>query len=352
MSDTPTIYTRAAVETRKEDDGPERRDVYLVASTDALDSHGTVLDQNSWRLDRFEPDGPILWDHESWRMPIGRAPAKVEDGRLIVGPVEFAPPEMNPEAERVRLALEGGFVRGVSVGFRPHSKRIEDDVLILGDCELFEVSVTPVQSNPEAIAEMRRRALGSTEPEAAASDDSPAAEAVDTTKEEDRMSDTIIRSLGAKDEGEAVEALNALRQRAALADKLEETIGKAGAEALGAIRGLQAASEQLVTVKAELDAMKAAEQKRAHDALVEDLTKAGKLAGPLLDWARKVDTATLRGFAEAAPPIVPGAGKPAVEEPKPSDGGGLTDYHRKLCKERGIDEAEFAAQLKRLNGGE
>lgn len=142
-----------------------RRDVReadFVASTDAIDSYGERVAQN-WRLERFKSNPVALFAHNSWALPIGRAPmCKVEDNKLVCT-IRFGTAKANPLAENVWNCVQEDILCAVSVGFRPHSIRmeIEDDeeVWILDDNELHEISIVPIPANPEALARMKHRAL-------------------------------------------------------------------------------------------------------------------------------------------------------------------------------------------------
>jgi phage head maturation protease len=149
-------------------DGKERT-VEYVASTDAVDSYGEIVEQD-WRFDRFQKNPVILYNHNrhtGWgsgnpadSIPIGRATkielGKVDGKKALKLTVQFAPAELNEFADKVYRNVEGGFLKGGSVGFWPHDVRAEvhDDVerYILSDNELMEFSATPIGANPDAVA--------------------------------------------------------------------------------------------------------------------------------------------------------------------------------------------------------
>jgi HK97 family phage prohead protease len=141
----------------------EKRTALFVASTDSIDSYGERVKQN-WRLERFLANPVILWAHQSRELPIGQA-AKVEvkDNQLEIL-VKFASEKANPKAEQVWQGVLEATIRGVSVGFYPHSVRWEregdKEVLCLDDNELYELSVTPIPANPDCVAKLRARAAG------------------------------------------------------------------------------------------------------------------------------------------------------------------------------------------------
>lgn len=140
----------------------ERREVDFVASTDAVDSYGEIVEQ-SWNLDRYRSNPVVLFGHNSRALPIGFASrVDVVSGRLEAT-IKFASERANPEAEKVWQSIKEGTLRAVSVGFYPHDVRIEkrndQEVFVLSNNELFEISVVPIPANPEALAKMRARAF-------------------------------------------------------------------------------------------------------------------------------------------------------------------------------------------------
>lgn len=135
----------------------------FIASTDAVDTYGEIVDQGSWELDIYKTNPVVLFAHKSRELPIGKCvDVAVRNGRLECR-IQFATEEMNPEAEKVWKLLKGQFLRAVSVGFLPRDvkweKRDGRDVFVLYGNSLREISVTPVPANHEALAKMRARAL-------------------------------------------------------------------------------------------------------------------------------------------------------------------------------------------------
>jgi HK97 family phage prohead protease len=140
----------------------ETREAEFVASTDAIDSFGERVEQ-SWDLRRFKSNPVILWAHQSRELPIGQAKSiGMKDGQLHVA-IKFASEKANPKAEQVWQSVREGTLRAVSVGFVPGDVRSEkqngSDVVVLSKNDLYEVSVTPIPANPEALAKMRARAM-------------------------------------------------------------------------------------------------------------------------------------------------------------------------------------------------
>lgn len=146
------------------------RSVDVLASTDSLDAHGDILEQD-WDLARYKKNPVVLWHHNRFDsspysfggaarpedfLPIGKAKnVKVtKDG--LEATLVFASAELNPLADRIFKMLQEGMLNAVSVGFRP-GKVTEEfkegrSIYRLADNELREISVVPIPSNPDAVA--------------------------------------------------------------------------------------------------------------------------------------------------------------------------------------------------------
>lgn len=140
----------------------DTRTASFVASTEVQDADGDIVEQ-SWKLERYKRNPVVLFAHDNRSLPIGKASnVEVRDGRLETD-ITFASAEANPLAENVWRSVQEGTLRAVSVGFRPHKikseRRDDKDVCVLGDNELYEISVVPIPSNPEALARMKAIAL-------------------------------------------------------------------------------------------------------------------------------------------------------------------------------------------------
>ena len=159
--------TAAQHEVRKAEQGS--REITFVASAGTRDSAGTVLNVNGWKLDRFNSNGIIGYQHKvygGWDDTdnpdnvIGKGYAYVKDGQLLVD-VEFEPAEINELAEKIYQKLLFGSLKAVSVGFMPVGKGQwgKDEESLDGKNptyyyagqELLEVSVVNIPANPNAL---------------------------------------------------------------------------------------------------------------------------------------------------------------------------------------------------------
>lgn len=141
--------------------------VDIIASTPGVDSHGTMIDQNGWKLERFKKNPVITHAHDDrgWTgsdgLPIANAipeTIRVEDGKLKMK-VRFTPKDVNEFGYKVWRLVKEGFLHGVSVGFMPMERpeTVERDDggidVVFREMELLEVAFVTVPSNPETLVQ-------------------------------------------------------------------------------------------------------------------------------------------------------------------------------------------------------
>jgi hypothetical protein len=278
-----------AVELRVIDEA--ERSVEVIASTEALDSHGDVVKQ-FWDLDRYNKNGAVLWNHNIFEsspyafggavrpedvMPVGKGSnvqvaAKKLTAKLTL--VKGSAAE-EPFIDKLWRRISQGVIKAVSVGFRPgEQKRVLNasggtDHYELGSAEnpneLVEISFVPMGSNPEAVAKSiawERRHL----------DESTAANAADEsesimamTPEEKQAFDAAVTAKGVAESAVRVEADKA-KALEVTNTKLVTDLDTAN-KALSETRGLLA--------KSTLDALQgvkfAPAEREEMDALVKDI---------------------------------------------------------------------------------
>lgn len=137
------------------------RAIPMVLSTAEINSYGEIVDQASWRLDRFARNPVALYQHDASSDPIGYwRDVRVEDGELRATLVLYDD-ATSPEAARVWARYQQGGPIAASVGFDPGREVKEDrdgrEVTVLYDSILVEASVVSVPADPGAVA---RRTLG------------------------------------------------------------------------------------------------------------------------------------------------------------------------------------------------
>jgi HK97 family phage prohead protease len=324
------LYNRAAV--AADTVSPESRSVDVVASTDTIDSHGTVLRQN-WRLERYRSNPVVLYAHDSCELPIGTASnVRLEDGQLRAT-LTFSTAELNPLAEQVWLNVKAGVLRGISVGFWPHSVLFEthDDVevLVFDDLELLEISVVPVGSNPETLAEMRSRALAvkrgadtaPPKPETIpVPTPEPQSNAAPRAQEDKKMSDnftqSLIRALGLPLGATEADIIASATQAHECRTQVVAITGVATtAEAVGSVRGMAAAATEVTRLRTENDKIRGERDAQNFETQIQRGVSENKLTAPVVAQYRGLFeeaaakgsgediVAQLKGFIDVAPTV-------------------------------------------------
>jgi HK97 family phage prohead protease len=140
----------------------DARTVDVVMSTPTIDRHGERVELD-WDLRAYAANPVVLWAHDSRELPLGRCENVRIDGNALVGTIRFCSAAANPKAEQCLQLFREGVLNAVSVGFIPHSYRFEKDddeeILVLSQNELVELSVTPTPANPDALARRRAKAM-------------------------------------------------------------------------------------------------------------------------------------------------------------------------------------------------
>jgi HK97 family phage prohead protease len=153
--------TREAMIRALSDENIKNREAEFVISTEAVDSYGTVFKMSGWDLRRYEQNPIVCYGHRTWDgnpdMVIGVSEVRIENDQLI-GTVKFETEEVNPLAEKIWRKVQAGTLRMASIGATPKKGHWGDeklgenrDVLYFDEQELFEWSVVPVGSNPDAL---------------------------------------------------------------------------------------------------------------------------------------------------------------------------------------------------------
>jgi HK97 family phage prohead protease len=138
----------AAMEPKASDTKSKR--YVFVLSSDTPDMSHDVIDQDNWNLDRFRKSAPALWAHNADMFPIGKWVEVWREGNKLVGSMEFAP---TATAQQARALVDGGYLKGVSVGFAAgkYGIRKEGGVHFQEGHTLLEASLCPIGCQPDAL---------------------------------------------------------------------------------------------------------------------------------------------------------------------------------------------------------
>lgn len=128
----------------------------FTVSTEKINSHGFRVLTAGIRLDAARENCPAFYDHQYWKGTVGHwENLRVEGTKLVADFVS----EGITEAEReIIKKIEAGDIKGASIGADPITWSDDHIYLINGqskptliESELFEISVTPLPGNNQAL---------------------------------------------------------------------------------------------------------------------------------------------------------------------------------------------------------
>ncbi|WP_407107249.1 HK97 family phage prohead protease [Rhodococcus aetherivorans] len=131
----------------------ENKTVRFRISDDSVDRYGERVEQSSWNFKNFLKNPILLWGHNPYDAEnvLGTvSDLSVEDDGTYA--TAHFDEDINPKAALIFKQILKGTLRTVSVGFVPHTIDTEDDIPVLKDNELLELSVVAIPANPNAIA--------------------------------------------------------------------------------------------------------------------------------------------------------------------------------------------------------
>lgn len=162
MDNTATnIVIREAVIRALSEENIKNRQAEFVISTESVDSYDTVFKIDGWDLQRYANNPIVAYGHRTWSdnpdMIIGTSTVRIE-GKELIGVVTFEDESVNPMAEKVWRKVQAGTLRMASIGANPIEYRwgVAADgenpgVLYFTRTELYEWSIVPIGSNPDAL---------------------------------------------------------------------------------------------------------------------------------------------------------------------------------------------------------
>lgn len=121
-----------------------------VASTNSVDRHGEVVDNNGWELKAYKKNPVILWGHDHTEPAIGVSKKTWVEGegkkaKLMITPLLH---DVTDKAKAIKQLVEMGVIKTLSVGFKPLES---PDGVTFTKNELLEVSMVNVPANADAM---------------------------------------------------------------------------------------------------------------------------------------------------------------------------------------------------------
>lgn len=121
-----------------------------IASTNSVDRHGEIVDNNGWDLKAFKKNPVILWGHDHGEPAIGVSKKTWVEGtgkkaKLMIQPLLH---DVTEKARAIKQLVDMGVIKTLSVGFKPLES---PDGVTFTKNELLEVSMVNVPANADAM---------------------------------------------------------------------------------------------------------------------------------------------------------------------------------------------------------
>ena len=136
------------------------RTLEFTGSDETVDRSGDIVRASGWQLDNYVKNPVFLWAHDYHSPPIGKAVKVWTEGTALKFHIQFPTKEEYPFADTIHSLYKGGYLKAVSVGFRPlDGKDMKEGGTEFLKQELFELSGCPVPANPSALISAREAGL-------------------------------------------------------------------------------------------------------------------------------------------------------------------------------------------------
>lgn len=125
----------------------------LLSVYDVIDEYRDVVERGAFTKSLQENGGqvPLLWQHNQ-DQPIGVLQLRDgTDGLEAKGTLLLA--DEVPQARTAYALLKAGVVRGLSIGFKPIKKKMEENIRRLKEIKLYEGSLVTIPANRFALVE-------------------------------------------------------------------------------------------------------------------------------------------------------------------------------------------------------
>ena len=125
---------------------------------ESVNTYGFRMLTDGANLTEFEKNPVVLYNHNDWEAPIGRADRIYKENGTIVAEIVFD--TADPKAAEIAGKVERGFLRMASVGAWPPEEATDDELMKLNGqtgptvtrWTLREISICPIGANHNALA--------------------------------------------------------------------------------------------------------------------------------------------------------------------------------------------------------
>lgn len=146
-----------AAEIRRSSDN--KRTVAIINS-DAVDTYNSIIDPVGLDLSQYQRNPVVLINHDKNLLAANNARVRMQDSKIILEVNDEDWDHDDPAIVRWFNKLKKGILKGTSIGFVPKKVIMDKDkngnpLYRVAESVLFEVSFTSINSNPDAIVQVR-----------------------------------------------------------------------------------------------------------------------------------------------------------------------------------------------------
>lgn len=136
----------------------EKEPIPFQLLDDSVTTYGFRVLTSGVDTSQFERNPVMLYDHDDWKMPIGKWANTRKEANRILADTAFDYDDADPEAQRIIGKVERGVIQMASVGIT--DLEVSDDSIYKVDgqegptiirCRLREASITPFGANHNAM---------------------------------------------------------------------------------------------------------------------------------------------------------------------------------------------------------
>ena len=137
------------------DEKEEDRTITAIGATSDVDRDRDIIDIKGMDIKSYKNNPIILWSHNAALPPIGKALSVTKGDQGLKFKIEFAGPDINPQADTIFKLYKAGFLNAFSVGFVPDWEKASYNEKRGGfdfpKTELLELSAVNVHANQNAL---------------------------------------------------------------------------------------------------------------------------------------------------------------------------------------------------------
>ena len=123
-----------------------------IANATTVDRIGDLIPKDAWQLANYLKNPVMLWEHMGCH-PIGKVLTiePRDEGLYFEADIGSQTEEITEKQEEVISLLRQGILKSFSVGFIPKATERRDDIFMINEAEVLEISLVSVPMNQDSL---------------------------------------------------------------------------------------------------------------------------------------------------------------------------------------------------------